>query len=68
MSTEKNILIQQKFNKFIGKGANYYTGKEKNNYAKGFNCKISRLVQGAVIKITNLTIQFNGRNRRIRLQ
>ena len=35
-----NILIQQKFNNFIGRGSNYYTGKEKDNYAKGFNCKI----------------------------
>jgi hypothetical protein len=35
-----NIIIQQKFNNFIAKGSNYFIGKEKDNYAKGFNCKI----------------------------
>ena len=36
----KDILIQQEFN-FIGKGSNYYTGKEKDIYSKGLNCEHS---------------------------
>ena len=35
---------------------------------RNLTVKYSRLVQGAVIKIISLTLQFNGRNRRIRLQ
>jgi hypothetical protein len=35
---------------------------------RNLTVKYSRLIQGAVIKIISLTLQFNGRNRRIRLQ
>jgi hypothetical protein len=34
------FLIQQEFN-FIGKESDYYTGKEKDIYSKGFNCEQS---------------------------
>ena len=34
----KDILIQQEFN-FIGKGSNYFTGKQNNIYSKGLNCE-----------------------------
>ena len=35
---------------------------------RNLTVKYSRLIQGAVIKIISFTLQFNGRNRRIRLQ
>jgi hypothetical protein len=39
-----------------------------NHTSRNLTVKYSRLVQGAVIKIISLTLQFYGRNRRIRLQ
>ena len=48
----KDILIQQEFN-FIGKGSNYYTGKEKDIYSKGLNCEHS----GQLLTLYNIVVK-----------